>query len=400
MFEIDKNVFGEFLAQQRKAKGYTQKELAEKLYVSDKAVSKWERALSMPDISLLMPLAKILDVSVTELLEGRKLDDSSEMDASQVEALVQKALSFSEDAPEKKKARLKKHAAIFGGCTLLTFLELVAGLRILHDLGITSLSTNLIILEALSLGFGIYFWFFMKERLPAYYDENKISAFSDGVFRMNVPGLHFNNSNWLPIIKYLRAWSVVTMVAVPLPCLLLAALTPDFWWSFGIQNIVLLAFLAGLFVPVYIIGRKYEDGADTTPTEGKHFIKTLLILLPMIAILLVIGFSGVFPSRSATRVGYAGNDGLREWSAHYYRLDGIMSKKLYPAVETMDYEITVSTESGSLSMELRDSSNSIIFSGEDLQSGSYPVTLTGTTKVLISAKDHRGSFSIAPADVP
>lgn len=48
MYEIDKEAFGKFLAQQRKAKGYTQKALAEKLFVSDKAVSKWERSLSMP----------------------------------------------------------------------------------------------------------------------------------------------------------------------------------------------------------------------------------------------------------------------------------------------------------------------------------------------------------------
>lgn len=46
MFEIDKNAFGFFLSEQRKEKGYTQRELAEKLFVSDKAVSKWERGVS------------------------------------------------------------------------------------------------------------------------------------------------------------------------------------------------------------------------------------------------------------------------------------------------------------------------------------------------------------------
>ena len=64
---LDKEKVGAFLAQLRKEKGYTQKELAEKLWVSDKAVSKWERALSMPDIALLTPLARCLGVSVTEL---------------------------------------------------------------------------------------------------------------------------------------------------------------------------------------------------------------------------------------------------------------------------------------------------------------------------------------------
>ena len=46
MYEIDKSKFGAFVAQLRKEKGYTQKELAEKLFISDKAVSKWETGVS------------------------------------------------------------------------------------------------------------------------------------------------------------------------------------------------------------------------------------------------------------------------------------------------------------------------------------------------------------------
>ena len=54
----------------REKRGDTQKELAEKLSVSDKAVSKWETGRGLPDITLLEPLAKTLGVSVTELLSG------------------------------------------------------------------------------------------------------------------------------------------------------------------------------------------------------------------------------------------------------------------------------------------------------------------------------------------
>ena len=67
---IDREKFGAFLAQLRKERGLTQKELAERLFVSDKAVSKWERCQSLPDVALLLPLAEILGVSVTELLRG------------------------------------------------------------------------------------------------------------------------------------------------------------------------------------------------------------------------------------------------------------------------------------------------------------------------------------------
>lgn len=53
MYEIDNQKFGGFVAALRKEKGYTQKELAEKLFLSDKAISKWERGLSLPDIAFI-----------------------------------------------------------------------------------------------------------------------------------------------------------------------------------------------------------------------------------------------------------------------------------------------------------------------------------------------------------
>lgn len=256
MFEIDKEVFGRFVAEQRKEKGYTQKDLAGKLFVSDKAVSKWERGLSMPDISLLIPLADILEVSVTELLEGHKLSQTAEMGAGQVEVLVKKALAFSEDMPEKKRERRKKHAAIFGLCTLFSILGALANIWFSRQTGYERTSSDLLFLAGMSFVFGIYFWFFMKERLPVYYDENKINAYSDWVFRLNMPGMTFNNSNWPHIVRSLRYWSAITMVTIPVVCLLLSAAFAG-RWSRSIQNAVLVLYLLGLFVPVYIAGKKY-----------------------------------------------------------------------------------------------------------------------------------------------
>ena len=68
MYAIDKKQFGAFVSELRKEKGYTQKELAGRLFVSDKAVSKWETGSSIPDTALLIPLAEQLGVTVTELL--------------------------------------------------------------------------------------------------------------------------------------------------------------------------------------------------------------------------------------------------------------------------------------------------------------------------------------------
>ncbi len=66
---------GETIASLRKAKGMTQNELAEKMNVTDKAVSKWERDLSCPDVNTISKLADILDVSVEELLKAKKKDE-------------------------------------------------------------------------------------------------------------------------------------------------------------------------------------------------------------------------------------------------------------------------------------------------------------------------------------
>lgn len=65
---------GDFIKELRKEKNLTQKELADKLNITDRAVSKWERGLNCPDISLLDDLSQILEVSVIEILKGRRLD--------------------------------------------------------------------------------------------------------------------------------------------------------------------------------------------------------------------------------------------------------------------------------------------------------------------------------------
>ena len=65
---------GKFIADCRKEKKITQEQLAEKLYITDRAVSKWERGLSLPDADKMLDLCNILDINVNELLSGEKID--------------------------------------------------------------------------------------------------------------------------------------------------------------------------------------------------------------------------------------------------------------------------------------------------------------------------------------
>ena len=68
---------GEIISELRKEKGMTQNDLAEKMNVTDKAVSKWERNLSCPDVNSIPKLAEILEISVEDLLNAQKRENES-----------------------------------------------------------------------------------------------------------------------------------------------------------------------------------------------------------------------------------------------------------------------------------------------------------------------------------
>lgn len=72
---MDYKKIGLFIAGRRKAKGLTQAKLAEKLYVSEKTVSKWENGNGLPETAILTNLCEILEVGLNELLSGEKLTD-------------------------------------------------------------------------------------------------------------------------------------------------------------------------------------------------------------------------------------------------------------------------------------------------------------------------------------
>ena len=101
---MDAKVTGCFIAQLRKELGLTQKELAEKLEVTDKAISRWETGKGLPDTSLLKPLAEIFGVSVGELLSGKRMDDSQIK--SQADHIILESLGY-EERQEKWKGILR-----------------------------------------------------------------------------------------------------------------------------------------------------------------------------------------------------------------------------------------------------------------------------------------------------
>ena len=263
MYQIDKEKFGAFLVQLRKEKGMTQKELAQRLYVSDKAVSKWERGLSLPDISLLRPMAETLGVSVTELLSGRTIPEDQPLTVAEVEPLVAGRLEMSvQEQAEQREHRRQWGIRLLGSTAACAF-----WVRLFWRTGWLTLTNDSSVFlwmpPLMALGFGLYLVFLSREKLPDFYDQYRLNFVSDGAFRMNMMGVRFNNRNWLHILNAMRTWSCVTLAGwIPLCCLVrwaAALVLPEEM----VLNYVLLAFtlfgiLGGLFIPVVVVGRKYE----------------------------------------------------------------------------------------------------------------------------------------------
>ena len=72
---MNQEKIGKFIAEKRKEKKLTQEQLAEKLSISKNAVSKWERGLNLPDVSIMQDLCKILNITLNELFVGEKILD-------------------------------------------------------------------------------------------------------------------------------------------------------------------------------------------------------------------------------------------------------------------------------------------------------------------------------------
>lgn len=111
---MDNIKFGRFIRESRQAKGMTQKQLAEQIHVSDKAVSKWENGAGFPDIKILEPLAECLGVSLLELMQGERTAEP-QIDRKEAEQVVADAITQSGQEDEWKR-RMWKVRLLLGAC--------------------------------------------------------------------------------------------------------------------------------------------------------------------------------------------------------------------------------------------------------------------------------------------
>lgn len=140
---MDYEKFGNFLTAERKAKNLTQAKLAEKLFVSEKTVSKWENGKSLPDTDFLPKLCEIFGISVNELLNGERFSGENYMDKAE-----KKLLDLKKEKEESDKRLLT--AEIIIGILGVVFLYTTVFIAAFADLS-TAVRIFLIV-----LGFAVF----------------------------------------------------------------------------------------------------------------------------------------------------------------------------------------------------------------------------------------------------
>lgn len=129
---MNQEKIGRFIAELRKEKKMTQIDLANKLGITDRAISKWENGRGMPDLSLLPPLCEILDVSINELLSGARLDKKDYQEK------LEENIINTIDYTDKKIRKTKKIFII----TISIILMFIVMLMVMYGIDINRMRNN------------------------------------------------------------------------------------------------------------------------------------------------------------------------------------------------------------------------------------------------------------------
>lgn len=122
---MDNAKMGVLIQDSRKEKGLTQKDIAEKLGITDRAVSKWERGICAPDIAYIEELAEMLGLTVAELIAGQRMEQPP---AVEVESAIKETITYSKNEMRTKRKAANKRTVIAGAIVLVLALTVTIGL--------------------------------------------------------------------------------------------------------------------------------------------------------------------------------------------------------------------------------------------------------------------------------
>lgn len=160
---------GAFIAQCRKEKGLTQMQLAERLEITNQAISKWENGRGMPDMSLLQPLCDNLDISLNELFSGEHISEEEYKEKAEE--------NISRLFKEKQAANLRPIKHLFGVCAdvalIVAVIELAVGLlgNFIHP--------DTEILEAMLINASVWSVLFLAAFGKRIYDRSRLRKLKD-----------------------------------------------------------------------------------------------------------------------------------------------------------------------------------------------------------------------------
>ena len=186
---MDQVKIGKFIADERKAKGYTQKQLSELLGISDKTISKWECGNGFPEASLLLPLCNELEITVNELLTGERISQQNYKKKAE-ENMVN---MIREKEENKQKILLTTMIGVISTITFVTLLLVVCFYTDVITLPIKTV-LMMIALSVFCVGLYVAMW---GDRKIGYFKCRNCNELFTPTFMQYTMGMHIVSTRYL-----------------------------------------------------------------------------------------------------------------------------------------------------------------------------------------------------------
>ena len=186
---MDQVKIGKFISDERKAKGYTQKQLSEVLGISDKTISKWECGNGFPEASLLLPLCNELEITVNELLTGERISQQNYKKKAE-ENMVN---MIREKEENKQKILLTTMIGVISTITFVTLLLVVCFYTDVITLPIKTV-LMMIALSVFCVGLYVAMW---GDRKIGYFKCRNCNELFTPTFMQYTMGMHIASTRYL-----------------------------------------------------------------------------------------------------------------------------------------------------------------------------------------------------------
>ena len=186
---MDQVKIGKFLSDERKAKGYTQKQLSELLGISDKTISKWECGNGFPEASLLLPLCNELEITVNELLTGERISQQNYKKKAE-----ENMVNMIREKEENKQKLLL--TTMIGVISTITFVTLLLVVCFYTDVITLPIKMVLMVIAISVFGVGLYvaMW---GDRKIGYFKCRNCNELFTPTFMQYTMGMHIAGTRYL-----------------------------------------------------------------------------------------------------------------------------------------------------------------------------------------------------------